>query len=149
MSEGNFIDYYDLLQLSPNADTDTIERVFRHFAKKLHPDNKESGDADRFRRIVETHRTLSSPEIRAEYDVKYRDYWNRKRKVASEARNGVASEAQKDGYLSPRAKSSCVYRMKKIPSYLDNPAITVPGKHAPAGWTFPAGQGIPLWPFRG
>ena len=85
MSENDFIDYYELLQLSSNADADTIERVFRYLAKKFHPDNKESGDTDRFRLIVEAHRTLSNPENRAAYDVKYQDYWNRKWKLASEA----------------------------------------------------------------
>ena len=90
MSEDDFIDYYELLQLSSNADTDTIERVFRHLAKKFHPDNKESGDIDRFHLIVEAHRTLSDPEIRAGYDVKHQDYWNRKWKLASEASNGTA-----------------------------------------------------------
>jgi DnaJ-class molecular chaperone len=62
VSENGFIDYYELLQLSSNADTDTIERVFRHLARKLHPDNKESGDTDRFLLIVEAHRILSDPE---------------------------------------------------------------------------------------
>jgi len=37
VSKTGFIDYYELLQLSSNADSDTIERVFRHLAKKLHP----------------------------------------------------------------------------------------------------------------
>jgi curved DNA-binding protein len=89
MSENGFIDYYDLLQLSSNADTDTIERVFRHLARKFHPDNKESGDTDKFRVIVEAYRTLSKPVSRAGYDVKYQDYWNRKWKVVSEAGNGA------------------------------------------------------------
>jgi preprotein translocase subunit Sec63 len=43
-----FIDYYEALQLSSNADNDTIERVFRHLAKKFHPDNTQSADKDRF-----------------------------------------------------------------------------------------------------
>ena len=90
MSENGFIDYYELLQLSSSADTDTVERVFRHLAKKFHPDNKESGDIDRFHLIVEAHRTLSNAENRAGYDVKYQDYWNRKWKLASEASNGTA-----------------------------------------------------------
>ena len=89
MSNG-FIDYYELLQLSSNADTDTIERVFRHLAKKLHPDNKESADPDRFQLIVEAHRTLTDPETRAGYNVKYQEYWNRKWKLASEANDGTA-----------------------------------------------------------
>jgi len=90
VSENGFVDYYELLQLSSSADTDTIDRVFRHLAKKLHPDNKESGDPDRFRLIVEAHRTLSNPETRAGYDVTYQDYWNRKWKLASEASSGTA-----------------------------------------------------------
>jgi curved DNA-binding protein CbpA len=38
-------DYYEILQVSPLADSETIERVFRHLAKRYHPDNQESGDA--------------------------------------------------------------------------------------------------------
>jgi len=89
VSENGFIDYYELLQLSSNADADTIERVFRHLAKKFHPDNKESGDTDRFQVIVEAYRTLSTPESRAGYDAKYQDYWNRKWKLVSEAGKGT------------------------------------------------------------
>jgi curved DNA-binding protein CbpA len=90
MDKTDFIDYYELLQLSSNADSDTIERVFRHLAKKLHPDNTKSADPGRFQQIVEAHRTLSDPEIRAGYDVKYQDYWNRKWKLAAEASDGTA-----------------------------------------------------------
>ena len=90
VSKTDFIDYYELLQVSSNADTDTIDRVFRHLAKKLHPDNKESADPERFRLIVEAHRTISDPETRAGYDVKYQEYWNSKWKLASEATDGSA-----------------------------------------------------------
>ncbi len=89
VSENGFSDYYELLQVSSNADTETIERVFRYLAKKFHPDNKESGDTDRFRLIVEAHRTLSNAEKRAAYDVRYQDYWNRTWKLASEASTGT------------------------------------------------------------
>jgi len=103
VSENGFIDYYELLQLSSNADTDTVERVFRHLAKKFHPDNKESGDIDRFHLIVEAHRTLSNPESRAGYDVKYQEYWNSKWKVVSEANTGTAfgdDQENREGILS-------------------------------------------------
>jgi hypothetical protein len=90
MSTKEFVDYYELLQLSPNADTDTIERMFRHLAKKTHPDSTEFADNDRFQKIVEAHRTLADPEARAGYDVKYQDYWNRKWRLASEAGNTSA-----------------------------------------------------------
>jgi len=90
VSNTSFVDYYELLQLSPNADTETIERVFRHLAKRYHPDNPESADSDRFHLIVEAHRILSDPEARSGYDVKYQDYWNRRWKLASEASDGSA-----------------------------------------------------------
>lgn len=42
MAESDAVDHYEVLQLSPRADQDTIQRVFRHLAKRLHPDNAES-----------------------------------------------------------------------------------------------------------
>jgi DnaJ domain len=85
MSTNEFVDHYELLQLSPNADAETIEHSFRYFAKKFHPDNLEFADTERFHQIVEAHRILADPETRAGYDVKYQDYWNRKWSLASEA----------------------------------------------------------------
>jgi hypothetical protein len=91
VSRTSFVDYYELLQLSSNADADTIDRVFRHLAKKFHPDNTDSADSDRFRLLLEAHRTLADPEARAGYDVKYQDYWNGKWRIASEASDGTVS----------------------------------------------------------
>jgi hypothetical protein len=90
VTSATFVDYYELLQVSPNADGDTIQRVFRHLAKKYHPDHQTSPDDDRFPRLVEAHDTLTNPEARAGYDVKYQEYWNRKWKLASEASDGSA-----------------------------------------------------------
>ncbi len=85
MNSNEFVDYYELLQLNPNADAETIEHTFRYFAKKFHPDNPGTADAHRFRQIVEAHKTLSDPVTRAGYDVRYQEYWNRKWTLASEA----------------------------------------------------------------
>ena len=78
-----FVDYYELLQVSPNADEGTIQRVFRHLAKENHPDG--GGDAERFNSLVDAYRTLTNPETRAAYDVRYRQFWESKWKIASEA----------------------------------------------------------------
>lgn len=96
MSETGFVDYYELLQLSSNADADTIDRVFRHLAKKFHPDNTDSADSDKFRLLLEAHRTLADPEARAGYDVKYQDYWNHKWRLASEAGDGTAFDNDRE-----------------------------------------------------
>lgn len=67
----NLPDYYEVLQVSPRADRETIERVFRHLANRYHPDNRDSGDADKFAQLVEAHTVLSDPEQRATFDVSY------------------------------------------------------------------------------
>jgi hypothetical protein len=85
MSANEFVDLYELLQLSSNADTETIERIFRHLAKKLHPDHSDHANHDRFVKIVEAHQVLSDPVTRAGYDARYLDYWNQKWKLASVA----------------------------------------------------------------
>lgn len=82
-----FIDYYDLMQLSPNADDDTIRRIFRHLAQKWHPDH-EGGDPDRFKCLLQAHRILTNPDTRAAYDVKYQKFWESKWKMAAEASGG-------------------------------------------------------------
>jgi curved DNA-binding protein len=71
MKRESFIDYYEILQLSQAADQETIERVYRLLAKRYHPDNKSTGDAQKFDELVKAYRTLSDPERRAGYDAKY------------------------------------------------------------------------------
>jgi curved DNA-binding protein CbpA len=67
----SFVDLYEVLQVSPHADPDTIARVFRHLAKRYHPDNQGTGDRDRFEELARAHRVLTDPEQRAAYDVRY------------------------------------------------------------------------------
>jgi curved DNA-binding protein CbpA len=62
-------DYYELLQISPNAEPETIHRVYRLLAQRFHPDNQETGDARRFRTIHDAYTVLTDPEKRAQYDV--------------------------------------------------------------------------------
>lgn len=71
MSELEQPDHYETLQVSPRADNETIHRVFRHLAKRFHPDNPESGDPERFRAVVAAFDILSVPERRAGYDAGY------------------------------------------------------------------------------
>lgn len=64
------LDYYETLQVSRRADTDTIHRVFHVLAQRYHPDNRETGNEHLFRRVAEAHAVLSHAERRAAYDVR-------------------------------------------------------------------------------
>jgi curved DNA-binding protein CbpA len=98
----SFIDYYDLMQISPNSDEDTIQRIFRHLAKKWHPD-RQQGDPERFKLLVEAHKTLTNPERRAAYDLRYQRFWETKWNIAADASDGrsFADDSEvREGLLS-------------------------------------------------
>jgi curved DNA-binding protein CbpA len=67
--ETKALDYYEFLQISPNADQDTIHRVYRFLAARFHPDNPDSGDAETFNQLKTAYDVLSDADSRAEYDV--------------------------------------------------------------------------------
>jgi curved DNA-binding protein CbpA len=69
MDSGSPVDYYEALQISVNAEPETVHRVYRLFAQRFHPDNKETGSESRFRIVTEAYRVLSDPKLRAQYDV--------------------------------------------------------------------------------
>jgi curved DNA-binding protein CbpA len=89
------VDYYEVLQVSPNAEPETVHRIFRLLAQRYHPDNAETGNETQFRVLNEAYRVLSDPEQRARYDVVHaglrKERW---RLVASgaEAENNFDSE---------------------------------------------------------
>ncbi|HEY6121881.1 MAG TPA: DnaJ domain-containing protein [Pyrinomonadaceae bacterium] len=69
MTEEKATDFYEVLQVSPGAEPETINRVFRMLAQRFHPDNQQTGNENRFRTILEAYNVLSDPERRAKYDV--------------------------------------------------------------------------------
>ena len=79
MTSNGEVDYYEVLQVSDNAEPETISRVYRIFAQRYHPDNRETGNEGRFREITEAYQVLSNPEKRAGYDAtnqrRKRDRW--------------------------------------------------------------------------
>jgi curved DNA-binding protein CbpA len=69
MATDQALDYYEILQISANAEPETVHRVYRLLAQRFHPDNAETGNESRFRLISEAYQVLSDPEQRAKYDV--------------------------------------------------------------------------------
>jgi len=88
MEASQFVDYYESLELSPNANSGTLERMFRYLARRYHPDNLDTGDRPRFDTIMEAYETLKDPGKRAEYDVKHKKHSGLRWKLVEEASNG-------------------------------------------------------------
>jgi curved DNA-binding protein CbpA len=61
-------DYYGFLQISPQAEPETISRVFHFLASRYHPDNPTTGNAEKFMQLKQAYDVLSDPVRRAEYD---------------------------------------------------------------------------------
>ncbi len=89
------LDCYELMQLSPNADSDTIARVYRMLALRYHPDNTETGNSEMFVRLTEAHQILSDPEKRASYDVRHRESKRLRWKIFDQAAASTGTEGEK------------------------------------------------------
>lgn len=88
-------DYYEVLQISPNADPDMIHRVYRLLAQRYHPDNTESGDEKTFRAITDAYKVLSDPEKRAAYDVNLHSYRQVRWRIFDQRQAAVGKVAEK------------------------------------------------------
>ncbi len=96
-ADDSFVDYYELLQVSPNADSEMIHRVYRMLAQRYHPDNPDTGDAASFQTILRAYQTLNDPARRAEYDIHYQSQKRVRWRVFSKpvAGEGIKGEKRK------------------------------------------------------
>ena len=93
--KSDFIDYYEVLQVSPNADPETIHRVYRLLAQRYHPDNSETGDEEAFKVLLRADRVLGEPEKRAAYDVDYRSARQLRWRIFDQPQAAQGMEAEK------------------------------------------------------
>jgi hypothetical protein len=73
--EMGFVDYYDMLQVSPRADAEVIEKAYRVLISKHHPD--KGGDTRQAQRLNEAHAVLGDPSKRADYNREWARHRNR------------------------------------------------------------------------
>ena len=85
MGQDEPVDYYEALQISANAEPETIHRVYRLLAQRFHPDNQETGSETRFRQVSQAYAVLSNPEQRARYDVAHRQQQQDRWRIASKS----------------------------------------------------------------
>lgn len=84
----SMVDHYETMQISANAEPETIHRVYRLLAQRFHPDNKGSGDATRFRALNEAYEVLRDPARRAQYDATHQQFWRERWKLVEASSTG-------------------------------------------------------------
>lgn len=66
--------YYDTLNISPNATTTEIKQAYRHLAKLFHPDSKrETADPEKIIQVNAAYEVLGDPTRRRSYDQQLRN----------------------------------------------------------------------------
>lgn len=63
------LNYYELLQVDPKADSTIIRYAYRYLAAMYHPDNAEFGNEDKFKTITSAWNILSDSGKRQAYDI--------------------------------------------------------------------------------
>ena len=61
-------DLYEVLGVNKKASKDEIKSAYRKLAKKYHPDNHETGNADKFKEVQEAYDVLYDDQKRSAYD---------------------------------------------------------------------------------
>ena len=62
-------DYYAILGVRRDANSEEIKKAYRKLAHKYHPDvSKDPAGEEKFKEVAEAYETLQSPEKRAAYD---------------------------------------------------------------------------------
>jgi hypothetical protein len=123
-------DHYEILRLSPQADGEMVERVYRTLTKRFHPDNTETGDAEIFLRVVEAHRILSNPHEREQYDA---ERGNSKPAARFDFRSREFFAGLK-GERNRRLAALCLLYRKRASDY-DYPGLTLLDLECLSGFT--------------
>lgn len=91
------MDYYELLQISPNASITEIKKAFRELAKKYHPDinpnNKQA--EEQFKKISNAYKELSNPNRRKKYDA-WRKSYNSQRTTSNRSQGSTNQKTKSD-----------------------------------------------------
>ena len=114
-------DYYEFLEISPQATQETIHRVYRFLAARYHPDHSATGNLEKFAQLAVAYKVLSDPAQRAEYNAQRA---NRDATVREPLSSTVDFMDQVQGDLNRRlAVLTILYYRRRM--YPHNPEVTL------------------------
>lgn len=91
-----FVDYYLLLEVSPDANTTEIKKAFKKLALKWHPDRNNGIDTtEKMRNLLEAKMILENISSRKKYDEEYNSFYSSYHKINA---NSVEDKNEKVPY---------------------------------------------------
>ena len=104
-----FVDYYELLEVSQRASIEVIERAYRVLIKRWHPDTNMKSDSrlceEKTKLLNEAIEILSDNDLRAKYDEQLNKFYK--------SNNSEEDDANQDTYSNQSTKDSSVREEKK------------------------------------
>jgi curved DNA-binding protein CbpA len=116
----DFLNFYEIIGVSPSASSDEIKKAYRTKAKTLHPD--VGGDAESFKQVKEAYDVLSDEGKRQEFDKKYQLYQKRHQFEITLDEDPFHDNIPTDDDTKKQASFSIGFNWK---AYLRNIAIVV------------------------
>lgn len=138
--------YYDVLQVSPNADPEVIKAAYSSLVQRYHPDkNPGNPDAEQYFKIINrAYEVLSDPAKREGYDAAFG--------VADEGQRNQADSSTftKNTVATPDVSPARDNSPVRVPDWYDlnhpSPKATPPKETIPTDdSTRPLGSGINAW----
>lgn len=100
--------YYEILGLTPDSDSQDVKSAYRKLARKYHPDVNKTPDSEKkFKDVLEAYEVLSDEKKRKQYDMLNGFYKSPKQKVKSEgARSEYKKTSEQKTYEQPKKEKT-------------------------------------------
>lgn len=104
--------YYELLEVTPKASTEIIEKAYKVLVRKYHPDLYSGEERiyaeEKIKELNEAYRVLSSSFLREQYDLELEKENNNNNVNNFKARKTVENKQEKNRYTNEEKEESKV-----------------------------------------
>lgn len=102
-----FVDYYAVLEISPNATAQELKAAFKRCALKYHPDRNLGVDTTEMMQLInEAYLILKDSEARSKYDREYKRFKEFTEKQAREKEASNSSQQRDEEYQKSHSQDS-------------------------------------------